>query len=428
MVLTLAAKDTVLLRDALVVRLPARAGDALPPLATLQFSFVRIVRDKAVQSGRATLAELPMAAQIVLLMPSEDVLLLERTVPPLSERKMRAALPALIEDATLADIATLHVAASPQKSGKRLLAVVDRALMSQWLSLFRQAERRVVSIWCESLVMPYGGAAWSFALRRDPATPGAILRTARDTVIALSGDPLVDEALLNHIASQGTNQAEVLLFGEPAALSGYEPLFKQFGFVTTQGGRDPLLAYLERRHDDGPLDLMQGEFGGSGFTLASVRSWQGVALLVVAALVIETVGLSIRVSQLNDDKRELIAEESETLKRAFPETTTVLDAPAQMRRALSGLEARRGQSTAGDFETLLGDAGTLLAALPPNAATEMHFESGALTLHLKAPFLSDGPSQSTLTRTAPTLGASATIVPASGDGGITLRLQPKALP
>jgi len=416
----------VVLRDALIVRLPPRASATSPPLQTLQFGFMRIVRDKAVQSGRAIITDLPPSSQIILLMPAEDVLLLERSVPPLAERKLRAALPGLIEDATLADIATLHVAASPPRAGKRLLAVIDRALMSQWLALFSSAERRVVSIWCESLAMPYTGAAWSFALRRDPGIPGAVLRTARDSVMALTGDVLADEALLNHIASQGTNQAEVVMFGEPHALAPYEPLFKQFGFAVTTGGRDPLIAYLDADHEEAPLDLMQGEFAGSGFNMASVRSWQGVALLVIAALLIETFGLAFRASQLNRDKSDLIAEQSATLKRAFPETTTVLDAPAQMRRALSSLESRRGQTTAGDFETLVGDAGTLLAALPPNSTTELHFESGAVTLHLKAPLLSDGPAQAALTRTAATLGATATIVPASGDGGITVRLQPKA--
>jgi len=421
-------KSTVLLRDAVIVRLPARAGKTTPTPASFEFAFARVVRDKIVQSGRASAAELPLASDIVLLVAAEDVLLLERSLPPLTERKMRQALPALIEDATLADIATLHVAAGASKGGKRLLAVIDRAVMSAWLAYFSERGRRVTRIWCEALAQPYSSASWSLSVRRDALAPGAILRTARAAVLALSGDAKKDEALIGHIAGLGTNQAEIALFGEPEIIAGYQTIFRTFGFSVRTPGRDALAAWLASERDEAPLDLLQGEFGGSGFSVESLRHWQAVALLILAALCIDTLGLVLRASQLHADKRELIAEQSETLKRAFPDTGAVLDAPAQMRRALAQLQARRGATSASDFETFVGDAGTLLGGLPPNSTSEMHYESGSLTLHLKTPLLSDAASQAALARTAGTLGASATIIPASGDGGITIRLAAKAQP
>jgi general secretion pathway protein L len=413
----------VVLADALIVRLPVSAGNPTLFTADMPLTFVRVARDKVVQRGRATIAELPRARDTVLLFPAEDVLILERAVPPLNERRLRAALPALVEDATFTDINNLHVAASHDANGKRLLAVVDRALFKRWLDLFERNDRLVARAWCESLCLPYQADSFTLALRPDGKT--ATLRTSRADILTIDAASN-DKALLQLASQRHPGLTEVVLYGERAALAPVEALLKELQLTARRGGADALSAYIEG--DELPaVDLLQGEFA-RGMSMSSVRAWQSVAALMVLALVIETLGLAWRQGQLSAEKTHMVAEQSAILKRTFPATTTVLDAPTQMRRALDALEQHRGQSSAQDFETLLTHAGTLLGTLPPNSCGEMHFDSDALSLHLKAPTLANSTVQAGLIKSAQAMGNSASFIATGSDGDLTMRLSPKAAP
>jgi type II secretion system protein L len=414
---------SVMLVDALIVRLPVSAGNPVMFSADMPLSFLRVARDKVVQRGRAGIAELPRARDTVLLFPAEDVLILERAVPPLNERRLRAALPALIEDATFADISTLHVAASENRDGKRLLAVVDRALFKRWLDLFARNDRLVTRAWCESLCLPYQPESFTLALRPDGKT--AALRTSLSDILTI-GASAEDKAILQLARQRNPAMTEAVLYGERDGLAPIEAMLAELNLSCRRGGTDALSEFVE---GDGVsvVDLLQGEFA-SGLSLSSVRAWQSVAALVVLALLIETMGLAWRQSQLSAEKTHMVAEQSAILKRTFPATTTVLDAPTQMRRALDALEQHRGQSSAQDFETLLTHAGTLLSSLPPNTCSEMHFDSDALSLHLKAPTLSNSTVQAGLVKSAQAMGNSASFIATGSDGDLTMRLSPKAAP
>jgi general secretion pathway protein L len=413
------------LADALVVRLPVSAGIAGSSASDTSFSFLRVAHDKVVQRGRSTLRDLPRARTTVLLLPAEDVLLLERDIPPLNERRLRAALPAMIEDATFADISTLHVAAGAPRGTARLLAVVDRSVLKRWLDLFEENGRIVTHAWCEALCLPHQPGSWSLATRSDRPGHSAVLRHAPGGVLTLTG-AASDDALVMLAAKREAAPMDVVLFGERDALLPFEAMLARQQLSTRRGGTDGLTEFIEGDKVP-PLDLLQGEFV-RGLSLSSLRTWQTLAALIVLALLIETIGLGWQSSRLEAEKNRLVLDQAHILKRAFPETTTILDAPTQMRRALDSLQQHAGRSSAEDFETQLTRAGTLLAGLPPNVCTEMHFDNTALLMHLKAPQLAESASQAQLIKAAQAQGDTATFAPMGGDGDLTLRLVPRNAP
>ncbi len=417
------AAASVMLADALIVRLPVSAGNPKPFSADTALTFLRVARDQVVQRGRATISELPRARDTVLLFPAEDVLILERAVPPLNERRLRAALPALIEDATFADISSLHVAASDDVGGKRLLAVIERSLFKRWLELFASNERLVTRAWCESLCVPLSPGSFTLALRPDGNS--ATLRTSRADILTVDASTK-DKAVLQLASQRNPGVREVVLYGERDGLAPIEALLQELQLTARRGGADALGEFVEGDALT-EVDLLQGEFA-RGLSLSSVRAWQSVAALIVLALVIETLGLLWRQGQLSAEKAHMVAEQSAILKRSFPDTTTVLDAPTQMRRALDALEQHRGQSSAQDFETLLTHAGTLLGNLPANSCSEMHFDRDALSMHLKAPTLASSGVQAGVIKSAQTMGNSASFIATGSDGDLTMRLAAKAIP
>jgi general secretion pathway protein L len=411
------------LSDALIVRVPAGAGQGNVVDNSTTLSFLRVSRNKVVQRGRARLGDLPRTRETVLVFAAEDVLLLERVVPPLNERRLRAALPGLIEDATFVDLSSLHVAASEDANGKRLLAVIDRALLTLWLERFDENARVITHAWCEQLAMPHQIGRISASARSDAA--GAVLRFANDSVLTVAS-PL-DEALIGLALTKHPEITEAVVFGDKADGALLEALFTRLKLSARRGGSDALAEYIEADEPGEMVDLLQGEFA-RGMSLSGVRAWRTAVALVVLALGIETVGLLIHSAQLDHDKQHLLAEQSSILKRAFPQTTTVLDAPMQMRRALDALESHAGQTGQQDFETLLTHAGSLLANLPANSCTEMHFDENTLSMHLKAPMLASSQAQATVIKAAQALGNIATFTAAGSDGDLTMRLAPRNAP
>ena len=415
---------SLILTDALLVRIPAAAGRGNGGDHSSTLAFLRVARNQVVQRGRARLADLPRTRETVLMFAAEDVLVLERKVPPLNERRLRAALPALVEDATFADLSSLHVAASDDANGQRLLGVIDRALLTLWLERFEEDSRVITHAWCEQLAMPYLPGQVTASVRPD--AQGTVLRFASDSVLTVSTS-LVDQELIGLALTRHASITEALVFGEKADLALLDALFARLQLSTRRGGDDALTEYLESDQPGAMIDLLQGEFA-RGMSVSGVRAWRTAAALVVLALVIETAGLLIQSVQLGADKQHQIAEQSSILKRAFPQTTTVLDAPMQMRRSLDALEAHAGQTGQQDFETLLTHAGILLSGLPPNSCTDLHFDDNTLSMHLKAPMLASSLAQSTLIKAAQALGNTATFTATGSDGDLTIRLAPRSAP
>jgi hypothetical protein len=58
----------------------------------------------------------------------------------------------------------------------------------------------------------------------------------------------------------------------------------------------------------------------------------------------------------------------------------------------------------------------------------MHFDSDALSLHLKAPTLANSTVQAGLIKSAQAMGNSASFIATGSDGDLTMRLSPKAAP
>jgi general secretion pathway protein L len=421
--MVLGARGTTL-SDATVVRVPLAAGQGSAGEAGTVLSFLRIAGGKVVQQGRARLADLPRSRNTVLVFAAEDVLVLERTVPPLNERRLRAALPALVEDATFADLSSIHVASSEDRSGQRLLAVIDRSLLTLWLERFEEDARIVTQAWCEQLAMPHQRGQVSIAARSEER--GAVLRIGQDSVLSIAATPAA-EGVVMHALAQHPEVTEAVVFGDKIESAFFEALLARQNLPVRRGGRDALAEYIESGEAGDRIDLLQGEFA-RGLSLSGVRAWRAAAVLIALALVIETGGLLIRSSQLEHDKAHLIADQSAILKGAFPQTTTVLDAPMQMRRALDALQAHAGQSGQQDFEALLTHAGTLLSSLPPNVCSEMHFDDGVLSMHLKAPMLASSQAQSLVIKAAQSLGNTATFTASGSDGDLTLRLSARSTP
>ena len=113
----------------------------------------------------------PVADEVLALLPSIDVRLIELQIPAVSTKKINQVLPMLLEDELLSAVAATHIQLLPpladQMPDRRLVSVMDRAWL-QWLSEKLAAlncER--VQLIPESLLLPSSNSTIYFENKND---------------------------------------------------------------------------------------------------------------------------------------------------------------------------------------------------------------------------------------------------------------------
>jgi len=90
-----------------------------------------------IQSGIGSIDSMPYADEVLALLPTLDVRLIETKVPLANPKKLQAILPTLLEEYVLSNTATMHISAlSPvpgQPAMDRTLAAIDRAWLT-WIA------------------------------------------------------------------------------------------------------------------------------------------------------------------------------------------------------------------------------------------------------------------------------------------------------
>jgi general secretion pathway protein L len=167
----------------LYLRLPSRAAasahgrdtvsgfeptDAMPDLAVVPCQFAVVADNGAIeQQGDADAEKLaglvPRVTRVVLLLAASDVTLLDIVVPPMSAARLRTALPNLIEDQLIGDVAECAFVAGPSVGGKRTVAVVGHAWLAAWAAHLRALGAGQLSALPAQLCLPWAGQGEALA-------------------------------------------------------------------------------------------------------------------------------------------------------------------------------------------------------------------------------------------------------------------------
>ena len=97
---------------------------------------------------------LESANEIIVLVPAEDVLLIEARVTARSAAQLRQAVPYAVEDQLLAAVEEQHFAMQPIDGDKVGVAVVAQARLQQWIDMLTGSGVRADVILPESLAVP----------------------------------------------------------------------------------------------------------------------------------------------------------------------------------------------------------------------------------------------------------------------------------
>jgi general secretion pathway protein L len=307
------------------------------------------------------------ARRIVVLVPSEDVLLTGATLSARNQTQLLRALPFAVEDQLLAPVEDLHVVPVPAPGldgDRRAVLVVAPTRLREWLDRLGADGIRPDVLIPETLAL----APATVLIEADRA----LVRVAPDAAFACpAGD------LSEWLAQTGVPPAEL-------AIHDLRPAPNESAAGSREAGvRDGLGLLAASLPAAG--NLLEGAFAPAHRRAAGGRLWRLAAALAVLVVLLGLAERGFGVLQLSRESAALQAAIDQRLREAVPELDGAALAGADPGQLLQRrLESLRGGSDEG-LLGLLGRIAPVLASGTRIQTRGIEYRNGALELGLRAP-------------------------------------------
>lgn len=314
--------------------------------------------------------------RIVLLLAGADVSLLQVQTPPLSGARLKAALPALVEEHILGDPDECVLVAAPlQPDGARPIAVVDRDWLQALVrSLLAQGARAVAAVPAQLCL---------------PLHPGSVSA-------AVSGGELVLRQGLFHGFGMALDAAPAAVLQTARAFAGDAPLvlmvpsdqLGEYGALALEAGPGITLEADDWTHwvagaASTSLDLVSG-LGAAGAPARDWRRWRWPLALAGLVVAINLIGLNLDWLRLKREADTVRQSMTQTYRSAYPRETTILDPVLQMRQNIARARANTGEVAPDEFTYLAAAFGEAMGSLGrPLGITSIEYRERALSVKVK---------------------------------------------
>ena len=321
-------------------------------------------------------AELKAAAagyRVVVVVPGEQVLLCRVAIPGQQRRLLAQAVPYALEDQLAADVETLHFAfgqVGKENGGDEVaVAVIDRALMDEWLARLRVAGLNPYALVSETLLLPWQAGQWQLVCSGSRC----LLRTGEQSgfaVDAANAAVLVEQALAE--AAESRPQRLVIHGAGEMPLSFADAELE----IEEQPLPDPILQWLASHYDERlAINLLQGGYSRRERLGQYWRPWR-VAASLVAVLLLVQVGVTVAdYRRLSREHAALLGQIETIYRQAFPDAHKVVNPKVQMERALKAL---RGGGAGSGLNELLAQAGKEFRESPGLTLQRLSYKEGQL--------------------------------------------------
>lgn len=352
--------------------------DADPPLEWL-FSDPARAGHRVVRATGAEVAPEVGAARVVLLAPTEEVLLTEAALPGRNRQRLLQALPYALEEQLIDDVDQMHFVLGPSLGeGRYSTAVVHRGRLEQWLSLTQVGGIHLDAVIPDVLALPLAEGAWTVFLEAGRV----LVRTGPYGGFAATPDTA--PMLLAHaLGGAGDAVPGVIRVYDAAGTGGdfLRPAASQPPLETLpySGG---LLGLAAESGAGRTLNLLQGEFSPRAQLSRRLRPWYATAALVAALLILQPAVFAYEHWQASQRSERLRQAIESTYREAFPEAQRIVNPRAQMEARLRELRARAG-GTGGGFIDMLAVAGPLLDGEGIHLRS-LRYREGQLDVELEA--------------------------------------------
>jgi general secretion pathway protein L len=219
--------------------------------------------------------------EVIVVIPSADVLLTQIKLPRLNRRRLQQALPYALEEQLLDDVDKLHFACGPYAADFSLpVAVIHKQRLEQWLQLLQQAAISADLLIPLTLALPYHRQQWHVAIIRGQAQ----VRT--DLYAGFSSEPANLETLLAlKWAEEAKHPEAILLYEDSPSLTLTTNTLPIKRLTSSEPFGEQLATYFLTARP--PLNLLQGAYSPRmKLRLAepNKKAWKQVGLLCALGL------------------------------------------------------------------------------------------------------------------------------------------------
>lgn len=323
------------------------------------------------QAGPPAFAALERARRIVVLVPTEDVLLLETARLPGARAQWRRALPFALEDRLASPVEELHFSIDERAAGERMaVAIVAKIKLRAWLDALASAGIRPDAIYCEAQALPVTQGNATVAIDGERALWRCGAAQTGACALASAADWL---ALLNPDAPPAL---EVHDFRDAPPLS--------IAATVYQARQRDVLAFLAGRlREDSAINLLQGEFAPVHRQAPAQQLWRKALALSAAALVLLFAYYAADCWRLDRQSAQFTQDARSILHASFPQLDKVAGDPRQLMQ--SALRGARGDASGAGLMHLLARIAPVLSNGTRSSLTGMEYHNATLELAIRAP-------------------------------------------
>ncbi len=317
-------------------------------------------------------------ARVIVIVPGEDVVIAEVSLPGQNKQRLQAALPFALEDQLIDDVGDLHFVLGPRYgNNKYVAAVVNRECMQRWSTICDELGLRVDVMVPDTLALSTTIGTWTILLEDTRS----IVRTGVYAGFA------ADHSNLNELLSTTISDADGVTPERIDIIDCRDINISNNDFSLDSGielhvnnfENDSLIWLAEHFDYEAPINLLSGEFSRKEKVKGQLRKWYPTAILLAAVLFLNITTKVINYVSLSNESQRLTAEMERVYKSTFPQAKRVVNAAAQMQQKLKSLQSRAGDSES-SLSSMLTQVAPVLRATPGLMIKSLRYQNGRLDI------------------------------------------------
>lgn len=354
--------------DRLLIRLDRNGG-----LTWLRQSSDRRALSSS-QSGAPPASVILGSEEIIVLVPSEDVLVTSARVHARASSQRLQAIPFAVEEQLIGAIEDQHFAIHDNGTDQVGVAVVAKHKMRQWMDQLSAAGVRADLVIPESLALEHKPGTVRILLDGDRA----IVRLAPWLAMTCASADL--SAWLELTRDEGVQrEIEIHEFDGGADIELNVPA------VRHHADQDDSLAFLAGQLHKPEINLFGGEFASGHRHERATRWWRRAAVIAAALLLSVFVHRALEVGQLARNVERIDTAMSDSLMRTFPDLGASERSRAPQSVMRDRLERLRGGNDTDGLLRVLGQVAPVLGRTTRTQMRGLEFRNGILELGLRSP-------------------------------------------
>jgi len=314
-----------------------------------------------------------LGAELVLILPAEQVLLLSVQLPGKNVTRLKQALPYALEDQLISDIDEQFFVMGPKLDEKRYaVAVINKAYLENILDSLKQIGIYPNKVLPESLLLPLHEGEITAVEDGERI----IVRTGRYSGFACDATNL--DVMLSNVTNETNEKINKIVF-----YGTINNLPDKFEDIQCEQHDLPHKLMSLLYHDSvAGIDLLPGHYIHREKMDKKLKQWLPAAAMV---LIWAAVQLSIQVfDYARLKKQDIVLQQSleKIYRQTFPDARKIVNVEAQMRQRLDDLRKRRGKSESGFTEMLVRSA-PVLQRTPGLKLHALRYNDGRMDLELE---------------------------------------------